>query len=95
MNDLIYLYGSVSVPGSRFSIVAMSESGSPYAMYKRGFTGSESYDLSKTFPLMPYLIRMVEAEEDVPDYDDVMEAIKTAKDRMKEVVESRSKKNEG
>lgn len=86
MNNLVYLYEPVNILGSRFAIVAMSKSGSPYAMNKRGFTGSESYDLPQSFPLMPYLIRMVEAEEDVPDYDDVMVAIKTAEDRMKEVM---------
>jgi len=86
MNDLVYLYEPISIRGSRFAIVAMSKSGSPYAMDKREFTGSESYDLSKTFSLMPYLTRMVEAEEDVPDYDDVMAAIKTAEDRMKGVI---------
>ena len=86
MNDLIYLHKPISIPGSRFAIVAMSKSGSPYAMDKRGFTGSESYDLSKTFSLMPYLTRMVEAGESVPDYDDVMAAIKNAEDRLKEVV---------
>lgn len=79
MKNLYYLPEAIEVPDSALSIVALSYDGRPYVLKRSQITLREEYDLSNAFPLMPYLTRRAEAGEDVPDYNDVQDAIRFAK----------------
>lgn len=83
MNDLIYLRNYVSIPGSDLVVMAIAKDGTPYALRERQVSGSPSYDLDYAFSLIPYLTRMSEAGEDVPDYADVLKAVETANKRAR------------
>lgn len=82
MKPLRYLPEQVKVPNSRLSIVALSEGMQAYALQNDKITGVKEYDLPYSFPLLPYLTRMSEADEDVPDYEDVQDAILRAKESL-------------
>lgn len=74
-----YLRKKIEIPGSNLSIVALSNDGQAHAIQTDVSMGVQEYDLPRSFPLMPYLIRMVESEENVPAYEDVQKAIAQAK----------------
>jgi len=82
MKDFYYLDEPESISGSDLLIVAIKRDGSPYALRKRDHSRVELYDLENSFSLMPYLTRLAEAGEDVPDYGKVQEAIKVFKERV-------------
>lgn len=79
MKNLKYLKEPVPVKGSKLAIVAVNREGSAMAMEKRLISGREDADSAYMFPLMPFLIRKAEAQEEVPEYEDVQKAIQKAK----------------
>jgi hypothetical protein len=74
-----YLTKKIEIPGSNLSIVALSDDGEAQALQNGVAMGVKEYDLPRAFPLMPYLVRMSESNEEVPDYEDVKKAIGQAR----------------
>jgi hypothetical protein len=85
MRGLTYVYEPVPVPNSDLMIVGISESdGAAYALRNRDVTMHPPHDLENCFPLMSHLVRKAESGGDVPDYDDVEDAIQEAKEWIRQ-----------
>jgi hypothetical protein len=81
MNGLTYIHDAIPIPDTGLVIVAIrEEDGSAFSLRSKAVTHSPLYDLEECFPLVPYLTRLAESGEDVPDYEEVESAINGAKE---------------
>lgn len=70
-----YLKKPVEIPKSKVILIGFGMRNKAYCMFKEYFTGLEEFDYLYAFPLMPYLMRLAENGEPVPDLKEVKKLI--------------------